>query len=142
MCYDGIRHCLGYIGDHIPIWKDWLGGGALFTTIVAMLMASAHLIPEEVGENLSNFQSTVGWLDLYIIMLITGSLLAINRKILIRSFLGYIPCILAGVLGSFPLRLRCRKTSRLQCGRGYFELRASHHGWRSWRWSRTVEQYL
>ena len=96
-----LGHCLGYIGDHIPIWKDWLGGGALFTTIVAMLMASAHLIPEEVGENLSNFQSTVGWLDLYIIMLITGSLLAINRKILIRSFLGYIPCILAGVLGSF-----------------------------------------
>ena len=34
-------------------------------------------------------------------MLITGSLLAINRKIRIRSFLGYIPCILAGVLSSF-----------------------------------------
>ena len=30
-----LGHCLGYIGDHIPIWKDWLGGGALFTTIVA-----------------------------------------------------------------------------------------------------------
>ncbi|WP_202980928.1 2-hydroxycarboxylate transporter family protein, partial [Enterococcus faecium] len=40
------------------------------------------------------------FLDLFIAVLITGSILAVNRKLLIRSLAGYIPTILAAVAGA------------------------------------------
>ena len=30
-----VGSCLGWIGNHIPVWKDWLGGGMLFTSLAA-----------------------------------------------------------------------------------------------------------
>ena len=29
---------LGYVGNHIPVWKTWFGGGMLFTCLVAGAM--------------------------------------------------------------------------------------------------------
>ena len=40
------------------------------------------------------------FITFYAAVLITGSILSIDRKVLIKSFLGYIPAILAGLVGS------------------------------------------
>lgn len=94
---------IGFVGDRIPVWKDWLGGGMLLTSLVAGAFNTFHLIPESLVETLNNFNGSTGFLNLYILVLITGSVLSVNRKLLLKSFGGYIPCILAAIAGSFIL---------------------------------------
>lgn len=94
---------IGFIGDRIPIWKDWLGGGMLLTSLVAGAFNTYHMLPESLIETLNTFNGSNGFLNLYILVLITGSVLSVNRKLLIRSFGGYIPCILAAIAGAFLL---------------------------------------
>lgn len=91
----------GFIGDRIPIWKDWFGGGMLFTSLVAGAFSTFHLLPDSLIETLNTFNGTTGFLNLYILVLITGSVLSVNRKMLLRSFGGYIPCILVAIACSF-----------------------------------------
>lgn len=94
---------VGFIGDHIPVWKDWLGGGMLLTSLVAGALNTFHFIPQSLVDTLNNFNGSTGFLNLYILVLITGSVLSVNRKLLLKSFGGYIPCILAAVAGAFVL---------------------------------------
>ena len=88
---------LGWIGDHIPIWNTWFGGGMLFTCMAAAAMNTFNLIGPDAKEAISTFNGKTGFLDLYICMLITGSVLSLNRKVLLKSFAGYIPTICGGV---------------------------------------------
>ena len=88
---------IGWVGDRIPIWKDWLGGGMLLASIGTSALVMFNLIPAETADILSNFTNTMGFLDLYILTLITGAILSIDRKLLIRAFAGFIPAILGGV---------------------------------------------
>ena len=85
---------IGFVGDRIPVWKDWLGGGMLLTCLVSGAFATFHVLPESLIESLNTFNGATGFLNLYILVLVTGSVLSVNRKLLIRSFGGYIPCIL------------------------------------------------
>jgi len=94
---------LGWVGDHIPVWKTWFGGGMLFSCLVAGAMNTFHLIGEGSMEALNTFNGSTGFLDLYILVLITGSVLSVDRKMLIKSFAGFIPTILAGIAGALGL---------------------------------------
>ncbi|WP_071431087.1 2-hydroxycarboxylate transporter family protein [Angelakisella massiliensis] len=88
---------LGWVGDHIPVWNTWFGGGMLFTCLAAGALNTFNLIGQGAKDALNTFNGTTGFLDLYILVLITGSVLSVDRKMLIRSFAGYIPTIIAGV---------------------------------------------
>lgn len=94
---------LGWVGDHIPVWKTWFGGGMLFTCLVAGAMNTFNLVGESTKETLNTFNGDTGFLDLYILVLITGSVLAVDRKMLLKSFAGYIPTIIVGVIGALSL---------------------------------------
>ena len=37
---------LGWVGDHIPVWKTWFGGGMLFACLVAGAFNTFNLIGE------------------------------------------------------------------------------------------------
>ena len=89
---------LGWIGNKIPVWKTWFGGGMLFTSLATAAFATYGLIGVKTLKNLNAFNGSMGFLNLYILVLITGSVLSIDRKMLIRSFAGYIPTILGGVV--------------------------------------------
>lgn len=92
---------LGYIGDRIPIWKDWFGGGMLFTVLMAGVLNTYGLIPKGAIDTLNTFNGKIGFLEFYILILITGSVISVDRKMLIKSFAGYIPTILAGIAVAF-----------------------------------------
>jgi len=89
---------LGWVGDHIPIWNTWFGGGMLFTSLCAAAMNTFGMIGEQTIAALNQFNGSTGFLNLYILVLITGSVLSIDRKMLLKSFLGFIPTILGGVV--------------------------------------------
>lgn len=94
---------LGWIGDHIPVWNTWFGGGMLFTCLCAAAMNTFGWIGENTIGALNTFNGSTGFLNLYILVLITGSVLSIDRKLLLKSFLGFIPCILGGVVFALGL---------------------------------------
>ena len=75
----------------------------LFTCLAAGAMNTFNLVGESTKEALNTFNGDTGFLDLYILVLITGSVLAVDRKMLLKSFAGYIPTIIVGVIGALSL---------------------------------------
>jgi len=116
---------LAWIGDHTPIIKSYLGGGAVVVIFGSALMVYFNLIPaktgvDEAGQAVYNmalpfgnldlvgnigtfFKTTGGFLDWYIAALITGSILGMNRKLLVKAAARYFPAIFGGLILAFAL---------------------------------------
>lgn len=93
----------GYIGDRIPIWNTYVGGGSILAFLGSAFLVYKGLIPDSAVETVKIFMDTTDFLDLFIAVLITGSILSVNRKLLLKAFAGYLPAILAGVAGACGL---------------------------------------
>lgn len=74
---------LSYIGDHLPIVKTYLGGGPIVVIFGSAALLYFGLIGEGTVEVVNNFMKNSNFLDFYIAALITGSILGMNRKLLI-----------------------------------------------------------
>lgn len=85
------------IGNKTPIINTFFGGGAIICIFGGAAIVYLKLIPEDIIKNTSTFMTTGGFLDFYIAALITGSILGMNRKLLIKACLRYLPCIVASV---------------------------------------------
>lgn len=86
------------IGEHIPVWNKWIGGGSMLAIMLPSWMVYMHYIPEKYVEACNEFYDGISFQTLYICMLMAGSLLLIERRTLIKSLVRYIPCVLAGVV--------------------------------------------
>ncbi len=86
------------LGERLPVWNKYIGGGLLMVFFGVAVMNYFGLIPEKAATNIGSFISDdANFLEFYIVMLIVGSVLALDRDILLRSFVGYIPAILGGL---------------------------------------------
>ena len=86
------------IGERLPIWNNYIGGGLLMTFFGVAILKYFNLIPEEATTNIVSFISDdANFLEFFIVMLIVGSVLALDRDILLKSFAGYLPAILGGL---------------------------------------------
>ena len=90
----------GYIGDRIPIWNTYVGGGSILAFLGSAYLVYKGLVPDAAIETVKIFMDTTDFLDLFIAVLITGSILSVNRKLLLKAFAGYLPAIIAGVIGA------------------------------------------
>ncbi len=92
-------------GERLPIWNNYIGGGLLMAFFGVALMKYFGWIPAEAIDNINRIISgdDVNLLEFYIIFLIVGSVLALEKDILVRSFAGYIPAILGGLVVSAVL---------------------------------------
>ncbi len=93
----------GEIGNRIPIWNEYMGGGTLLTFLAVTILASKGIIPEKYIESTTIFMKESNFLTFFICILICGSILSVNRKQLAKSLIGYIPTILIGVAFAFLL---------------------------------------
>ena len=101
------------IGNHTPIIKDYLGGGAIVIIFGSAALNYFHLLPEimkdgevtySLVENVKAFFKPSGaFLDFYIAALITGSILGMNRKLLMKAAVRYFPAIFGGLILAFAL---------------------------------------
>jgi malate:Na+ symporter len=90
------------IGDRTPIIKSYLGGGAIVIIFGIGLLQYIGFFPEYVKENITTFFKPTGaFLDFYIAALITGSILGMNRNLLVKAAARYFPAIFGGILLSF-----------------------------------------
>lgn len=92
------------IGDHTPIVKSYLGGGAIVIIFGSAALNYFHLLPESLVTNITSFFKPTGaFLDFYIAALITGSILGMNRKLLVKAAARYFPAIFGGLILAFAL---------------------------------------
>ena len=89
-------------GERLPIWNNYIGGGLLMAFFGVALLKYFNLIPVDAIDNINRIISgdDVNLLEFYIIFLIVGSVLALEKDILLRSFAGYIPAILGGLVAA------------------------------------------
>lgn len=85
------------IGDRIPIWKDYLGGGALLAFVGGAALEYYKILPEKYSEGITFFYDDFGFQTLFISLLIVSAVLGVNRKQLIKAFSGYVPAIFGGI---------------------------------------------
>ncbi|WP_430249882.1 2-hydroxycarboxylate transporter family protein [Priestia flexa] len=94
---------LGWIGDRLPIIKSYLGGGAIVAIFGSAYMVYSGILPETVTTNVTDFMTTAGFLDFYIAALITGSILGMNSKVLIKIGVRYFVPIFGAVIGAMVI---------------------------------------
>ncbi|WP_108649026.1 2-hydroxycarboxylate transporter family protein [Dongshaea marina] len=94
---------LNLIGDKLPIIKDYFGGGPIIIIFGSAALISYNVLPADTGEMVIGFMKGEGFLSFYIASLITGSILGMNRRILLNAVARYLPVILIGVIASIAL---------------------------------------
>ena len=92
---------LSFIGEHLPIIRSYLGGGAFVCIFGSSALVFFHLIPEETVDAITKFTvSPTNFLDYGIVVLIAGSLLGVDRSTLKSAIVRYMPCVLACQVGA------------------------------------------
>lgn len=91
----------GKVGDTVPIWKDYLGGGSLLAFLGASYLVSTGIISKDVTTGVKTLFDTMGMLDFFIAVIITSSILSINKKFLAKAIGGFIPLVLIGTACAF-----------------------------------------
>ncbi len=117
-----IGEFLNLIGQKTPIIRSYFGGGAIVILFGMALLHYFHVLPETVmvgeeavqyaqfwkefdlvGSINTFFKPTGAFLDWYIAALITGSILGMNRKLLMKASARYFPAIFGGLFLAFGL---------------------------------------
>lgn len=94
---------LNLIGNNTPIVKTFFGGGPIVVILVGSFLVFKNIIPKADLESITTFMKDGGFLDFYIAALITGSILGMDRKLLIKAAIRYLPCIIGGVAAALGL---------------------------------------
>ena len=101
-----LGHLFYYIGNILPIFKSYLGGGSVFTIFASAALASTGVIPSNIVGATKTFLNEQGLLDFYIAALIVGAILGMNRNLLLKAAVRFIPVSLASmVIGFFSVGL-------------------------------------
>ncbi len=90
---------LNEIGARLPIVNTYLGGGPIVIIFGTAALVYFGIIPAggPVYKTIDVFMKGGGFLDFYIAALITGSILGMNRQLLISASIRYLPAIIGGV---------------------------------------------
>lgn len=75
----------GELGNRIPVLKN-LGGAPIMATFLPAYLVAAHLLPEVAVVTVKSFMKTSNFLYVYIAMVIVGSILGMNRTVLVKAF--------------------------------------------------------
>jgi CCS family citrate carrier protein len=92
------------IGKRTPILRS-IGAGAIFATFVPSALAYYKLLPPQVEKSIIEFTKYTNFLYLFIACIIVGSILGMDRRVLIKGFLKiFVPLavgsIAAGLVGT------------------------------------------
>lgn len=123
MCIGGLFF---WLGNTIPIVNNYLGGACLLPLFGASLMNYLGLIPENLQNGCKVLMKT-GFQDAYIALLLVGSVLVMDRKVLLNATARYLPTVIGSQVlcpavlrgRRFDYRFR-RQGSTLQCRRSLY----------------------
>ena len=87
---------LSWIGDRIPVFNTF-GGGPLLCILIPALFIYWGILPDSVAQVADNFYNEIGFAEIIVTGLIVGSLLSMDRSILVKSGVRFLIPLLAGV---------------------------------------------
>ncbi|MDR9889302.1 citrate/sodium symporter CitS [Pseudenterobacter timonensis] len=90
----------GEIGKRLPLFNKYIGGAPVMIFLVAAYFVYAGIFTQKEIDAITNVMDKSNFLNLFISVLITGAILSVNRRLLLKSLLGYIPTILVGIIGA------------------------------------------
>lgn len=91
------------IGDNLPIVKSYLGGGAFVGLFGAGLVAYLNIFPESSASLVTDFVKTYDYNGLLVGALICGSILSMDRKLLIKAGSRFAIPLCCGIIAAFAL---------------------------------------
>lgn len=91
------------IGDRTPIVKDYLGGGSIVAIFGGAALLYFNVFPEQTVTNLDSFVVEMDYLGWVVGALICGSILGMERKLLISAGIRYFIPIIGGIIVAFGL---------------------------------------
>ncbi len=97
-----IGEAFRFIGDRIPIIKDYLGGGSCVVLFGCAALVMFGVIPAETAAETKDFMNGT-FINFALAALCCGSIFGMDRDLLLKASLRYIPCILGGVAGAMLL---------------------------------------
>lgn len=88
------------IGERIPVWNSYIGGGLVLAFVVSAYLFTNKYIPAAYEDSVQMIMDKADFLSFFIVFLICGSVLGLEKKLLLRSFAGYLPAIFGGLIGA------------------------------------------
>lgn len=96
-----VMFCLGIlfgeIGERLPIWNKYLGGGAVLAFLACGVLTHIGFFPESLTALSDNWMSGFNFMNYFIATIVIGSLLGLERNTLLRSCVLYLPVIICGL---------------------------------------------
>lgn len=74
------------LGKRLPLIKH-IGGAAIFATFIPSYLAYHEYVPKVIVQSVTDFTKTTNFLYLFIACIIVGSILSMDRAVLIKGFL-------------------------------------------------------
>src|ERR1700726_2148612 len=92
------------IGKRIPVLRN-IGAAAIFATFIPSALAYYKLLPPQIEKSVIEFTKYTNFLYLFIACIIVGSILSMDRQVLVQGFLKiFVPLaigsIAAGIVGT------------------------------------------
>lgn len=87
------------IGKRLPVLRH-VGAAAIFATFVPSAMVYFHVLPPEVVKLTTDFTKATNFLYLFIASIIVGSILGMDRQVLIKGFLKIFVPLAAGTVAA------------------------------------------
>lgn len=85
------------LGHRVPVINQ-IGGAAIFATFVPSFLNYRHWIPAQAVQAVTDFTKSTNFLYLFIAAVVVGSILSMNRGVLIRGFLRlFVPMAVASL---------------------------------------------
>ncbi len=87
------------LGKRLPIIRN-IGAAAIFATFIPSFLAFHHLLPNSILVSIQDFTKDSNFLYLFISCIIVGSILGMDRAVLIKGFLKiFVPLAAGSVMG-------------------------------------------
>lgn len=88
------------LGKRLPFFRK-IGAAAIFATFIPSYLAFSHLLPPMVLKNVVDFTKSTNFLYLFIASIIVGSILSMDRNVLIKGFVKiFVPLAIGSVVAS------------------------------------------
>ncbi|NQY89689.1 MAG: 2-hydroxycarboxylate transporter family protein [Colwellia sp.] len=91
------------IGEKLPIWREYVGGGLIMAFIGSAVLVHMNIISADEADFLKAAVIDNKLLYLLLVALVGASVLSVPRKVLLKSLVLYVPIIIAGITFAMAL---------------------------------------
>ena len=120
------------IGARLPLLRN-IGAAAIFATFIPSALVYYHLIPPKIESAIADFTKSTNFLYIFIASIIVGSILSMDRDVLIKGFLKIFVPLVGRLRGRSDRRHLDRHSPRPRHAPHVLLRRGPDHGGRGWR---------